>query len=595
MVKRKTAASKSHSPGDLCYQLKVTLEEIQPPVWRRLLVPSDIRLHRLHDVLQAAFAWKDCHLHCFQSDGAEYGLPDPDGDWDTRYLDEKKYRLCDLAGGPDQGFHYQYDFGDDWLHEVLVEKVLPMDPSQRCPACTGGARACPPEDVGGPSGYQEFLEAILDPAHEEHESWLEWIGGSFDPEAFDVKEANARVFNAYPTRKKAGSPNPRAKSAVQAEPIRATSKAPVSTVLPFSLESGDSDTAQAIPPPSAGAESSDAQPTLEEWRALYAAAGGFKEIEPWGWMWDKDLFGVQNPQDGQVGYCCVMGALGQHLALAVYRGARGYASWKRIQKEGRKKKPDTELFFIQDCLMASWEDRDQLEPEDLKVTRALGLSYRGCQAWPLFRSWEPGCVPTPLTPPEASFLTQALEQGRKTALRMKEDPTLIASRGDRILCRGRKGTGQEWEDRWVVPEQLPPPPEPSPGLDAGRLDRVTRTCERVNSSWQVDRFHLPVSVFDEDRPFFPVLFLAVDPHSGMIVGQGLSHPREGLSPLAGHLLGCVEEAGMIPQELHVRRPELLSFLAPVARSLGILVRLTKSLRELDGTRREMERLIARNP
>jgi hypothetical protein len=148
-----------------------------------VLVEKSASLLDLHQVLQGAFGWYDCHLHEFEIDGVRYGTDDGEG-WGPPPKSERRARLDKVAG---QGsvIGYVYDFGDDWVHRVIVEKVLPADPKLTYPRCIGGKRACPPEDCGGVWGYEEFLTAISDAAHPEHESLLEWVGGAFDPEAFD--------------------------------------------------------------------------------------------------------------------------------------------------------------------------------------------------------------------------------------------------------------------------------------------------------------------------------------------------------------------------------------------------------------------------
>jgi hypothetical protein len=172
------------------YQIKVTLQGSKPPIWRRLLVRSDITLADLHRIIQAAFGWWDYHLHQFIVGEIYFGVPDPDYDDYLEMHDERKIRLHQLAEREGSKFRYEYDFGDDWLHQVLVEKILPPEPGQAYPVCLKGRRACPPEDVGGMWGYEHFLEAIADPEHEEHDNYLDWVGGEFDPEAFDLEEVN---------------------------------------------------------------------------------------------------------------------------------------------------------------------------------------------------------------------------------------------------------------------------------------------------------------------------------------------------------------------------------------------------------------------
>jgi hypothetical protein len=176
--------------GKSMYQLKATLLETKPPIWRRVVVPEDTKLARLHDILQAAFGWWDCHLHEFEIDGVRYGVDD--GEDSDPPEDERRARLRNLVKAG-SSFVYVYDFGDDWRHNVVVEKVLPAQEGATYPVCTGGRRACPPEDCGGTWGYEGFLEAISDPAHEEHDSMLEWVGGSFDPEAFDQGDFHHRL------------------------------------------------------------------------------------------------------------------------------------------------------------------------------------------------------------------------------------------------------------------------------------------------------------------------------------------------------------------------------------------------------------------
>ncbi len=181
--------AKAKSAGEV-YQLKVTLKSITPPVWRRVQV-QDCTLAKLHDIFQTCMGWTGSHLHAFEIGGEEYGAPDPTGMLETE--DERKVKLSQFVAGGVKKFTYTYDFGDSWEHVIQVEKTLPAEPGVRYPRCTDGKRACPPEDCGGPWGYGDFLEAIQNPKHEEHEELLEWVGGEFDPEKFDVDAVNKQL------------------------------------------------------------------------------------------------------------------------------------------------------------------------------------------------------------------------------------------------------------------------------------------------------------------------------------------------------------------------------------------------------------------
>jgi hypothetical protein len=176
------------------YQFKVTLKESGHPIWRRIQVP-DCTLGELHEVLQVVMGWEDCHLHQFLVRGESYGPPDPeDALWDMEKHDEEGISLSQIVKmGRKTRFTYEYDFGDSWEHEIVLEKTLEPEPKVRYPRCVEGERACPPEDCGGVWGYAELREAIADPKHESHEEMLEWIGGEFDPEKFSVDEVNKEL------------------------------------------------------------------------------------------------------------------------------------------------------------------------------------------------------------------------------------------------------------------------------------------------------------------------------------------------------------------------------------------------------------------
>jgi Plasmid pRiA4b ORF-3-like protein len=198
-VGRLTAKSK-------IYEIKIELWEVRPAVLRRVQVPGDMSLAGLHAVVQVAMGWTDSHLHEFEVNGVRYGLPDPDWDVDE-VRDEARAKLFRLLGQGDR-MNYVYDFGDGWTHRLTVEKVLAAEPGVAYPRCVSGRRACPPEDVGGPWGYDGFLEAMADPTHPEHEQYREWVGGPFDPAAFDLDEVNEELAGLTwrPLAASAGSP-----------------------------------------------------------------------------------------------------------------------------------------------------------------------------------------------------------------------------------------------------------------------------------------------------------------------------------------------------------------------------------------------------
>ena len=175
------------------YQIKVTLDNTHPPVWRRIQVSGNTTLLKLHDILQIVMGWDDHHLHMFTVDGSNFGNPADDEYGNLGTIDEAKFRLNQVIYREGQRLSYEYDFGDSWDHTLLVEKILPPHEGVRYPVCLKGKRACPPEDVGGVWGYENFLDAVRDPDHDEHEEYLTWIGGKFDPEVFDLEEVKTQL------------------------------------------------------------------------------------------------------------------------------------------------------------------------------------------------------------------------------------------------------------------------------------------------------------------------------------------------------------------------------------------------------------------
>jgi hypothetical protein len=178
------------------YQLKITLNGAKPPIWRRVLVSNEITLSKLHHVIQDAMGWYDSHLHMFMIGRERYSEPSP---YDPSLLAEleakstHRVKLSKFNLSEGAKFIYDYDFGDSWEHIILLEKILPPDPKLKTPVCIKGKRACPPEDVGGIWGYAEFVEALKDPNHPQHEDYRDWIGDDFDSEAFDLDRVNARL------------------------------------------------------------------------------------------------------------------------------------------------------------------------------------------------------------------------------------------------------------------------------------------------------------------------------------------------------------------------------------------------------------------
>lgn len=179
---------------DKIFQVQIALKGSKPKIWRRILIPSDLLLSDMHRIIQSTMGWTNSHLHHFIKDGAFYMVKHIDDfTWDEmNNIDykKKKIRISDLLKAEKDKIIYEYDFGDGWEHDIILEKVLPFDNKAKYPVCVTGKMSCPPEDCGGIWGYSDMLEILKQPDHEEYESFIDWLGDDFDPEYFDKDEVN---------------------------------------------------------------------------------------------------------------------------------------------------------------------------------------------------------------------------------------------------------------------------------------------------------------------------------------------------------------------------------------------------------------------
>jgi len=174
------------------YQIQIALTRFKPKIWRRLLIPSDLLLSDFHKIIQSSMGWTNSHLHQFIKNQIFYTerMPDDDTWEEMNNVDYVKTKISDLLKKEKDKIVYEYDFGDGWEHDVLLEKILPFDEKLKYPVCLAGKMNCPPEDCGGVWGYSDLLEILKNPKHEEYDSYIEWLGGAFDPEHFDKEAIN---------------------------------------------------------------------------------------------------------------------------------------------------------------------------------------------------------------------------------------------------------------------------------------------------------------------------------------------------------------------------------------------------------------------
>jgi Domain of unknown function (DUF6930) len=357
--------------------------------------------------------------------------------------------------------------------------------------------------------------------------------------------------------------------------------------------------------------------SLAVWKNLFDAALNFRHIEPWEWMSDSDVFGIQNPEGGEIGYCCVLGALGEVLGLVVYLGTEGLEQHRKIQS-GKLHAGSPEFLYSQHCLTAWFGDRSELDKNDLKVIKQLGLKFHGSNAWPQFRSFHPGYYPWHLTESEAGYLTLCLEQARDVALCLEKDPDwLSAPHKNHYLVRvpvddpsqagsahknsaaAEPSTGQQllfepfdephgwrWKNEWLKPAPLTRA-RVRPSIDEVRLQRIKNSNQTQHGIWEIDAFYTPNPVDGDDRPFFPYTYLCADHDSGFLFDSVLAEPSMWQAQFCKSFLEGIETHKLIPNTLWVRKEELRELFEPVAIRLGIEVRLTGKLPAIDRAKREL--------
>jgi hypothetical protein len=330
---------------------------------------------------------------------------------------------------------------------------------------------------------------------------------------------------------------------------------------------------------------SEKTPTVEEWGKLYAAAGRVKEMAPWEWMMEDEVFGVRNPERDEIGFVSVMGFGGEHFAVALYQGVVALYDFLTL---GEADSVEAERVLEIPQLQASFEDRGHLEKEDRETIKKLGLKFRGANSWPMFRNYAPGMFPWFLTSSEARFLTTALEQLLDVASRVRDDEDVLWGEEDgEFLVRVPRVEKARlvWEDKIMrVPEPELKKAAPAP-LDPQLLESLKQMPE-VTNVIEIELTMLPMPVREKkDRPFFPYLLMLVDASSGVILGNDMLQPLPSLDAMRAEFPTKVAEhllrLGVKPLKIAVRTETTARSLAPLAEELGIRIKLSPRLPALD--------------
>ena len=309
-------------------------------------------------------------------------------------------------------------------------------------------------------------------------------------------------------------------------------------------------------------------PTNEQWRRLYETAALVKELSPWKWMTETDVFGVQDPNTEEIGFVSVMGMLGEHYGVSLYPNPEALYDFWALEEAGSEINPDALLERPQ--VQVSFEDRGELENRDRKVIKELGFKFRGRKEWPMFRSYRPGFFPWFLEAEEARSLAEALNQLLEVAPRFREERSLLGPEDESYLVRvaHQKSGTRAWEDEVMEV----PPPEPvliQVEMDPQALESL-ESLPQSGHEFEMDLFMFPTPIQEEkeDRPVFPYMLLTVDAGSSMVLGTELLEPTPSLEAMWGSVPLVVARQlaglGLRPKEVAVGSELLFGLLQPLA-------------------------------
>ena len=315
-----------------------------------------------------------------------------------------------------------------------------------------------------------------------------------------------------------------------------------------------------------------------QWEELYKAAIAFQQAAPWEWMTNEDIFAVVNPINGETGYCSILGNGGQEFGLGIFLGDAGLCRFAALLDEQEADDPtETIMTPLLTYLLVS---RDELDEDERKIIRSLGLSFRGRNAWPLFRSQRPGYAPWFLEADEAIYLTAALRQALEIANRVEAGDLDLR----RNLARGkiitRYWTDNGWKERRdtlrSAPQTKQVSKEPLSAADEAGLLLLSNRVKERSGSWEFDFFIMPVCIGPAgSRPYYPLCFMAVEREKGLVVQMNMTRPWLTVSQKQKVVIRLLKKSEVLPEEIRVGSPSAKGAMEPIAQALGMKLRVTR--------------------
>ena len=331
------------------------------------------------------------------------------------------------------------------------------------------------------------------------------------------------------------------------------------------------------------------QVSLKAWKDLYKIALRYRDLKPWGFLGDDTLFGVKDPVTGQIGYCCVLGTLGEVFGLCIYRGSEGLNFYQRLQS-GDLTPEDDDVFTMQNALLIEFIDRSELEKEDLSIIKALNLKIRGRKQYPVARSFIPGYAQWFLTEDEVHFLTFALHCACDLFEDYKKDPMILESveEGHYLVFVPHEGEKDSvsWRKQCLTPKPLAEPVIPHIILNELQLQKIKSINLIQDTPWEADFFFMPGMVIqDNDRPYFGRIIMVAHQDSGFIFFFNLiQDDADPHRELMQGIFSAIERHKILPSEVRFSKRIAAEAVKPLADNLGFKIRLAKDLKAIDEAR-----------
>lgn len=598
------------------FLLRIELDGLDPKIWREVIVPASISLAWLHEVIQEAMGWMDTHLHQFEHKKKLYGIPDAE-DW-IETIDESTVALDQLLTRKGSKLGYTYDFGDNWAHTIQLKEVLPPDPSEIL-RCLGGERICPPEDCGGIPGYLDLCELRAakkrgEELSEEEAERLDWLDFFADDDNFDadeiteVNETLQRILDyALPKGGLGTEGAPVYEGVFKDHEIDEEDDEEFDEILGAltggqtqmglgDLEGGaEAETEPEPPEPYSDLSESD----KAVFRSAMALADELRAVEPWKKLYDSDLFGIEDPETGEIALLSVLGANKEVFALHMHRPPHGFGFWKQALADSGGMTPELVL-HKSSIIEVEFRNKSELEEPDRQLYEELniGTPAKGRQKWALFRNYRPRAMPwfpkaedlpllirgMRLTP---RYLKAMAASANPEAFQLPDDPAAGLPTSLKVF-QLKPGADAEVPESWQL-KDLPIDwdafaPKDAPFQPSEFEVQQLADLPRSETCWELGAIVFPNPVMTEEGPVLPLLAMAVDVSMEQPPVPYITDDLE-VSPTQV-VWNCLQEraleTGSLPAEIHVITDAAQATLSGLQEIAGISIVRKAELELLGG-------------